>query len=83
MSWSVFETGAVLLWRAVFGFGLSDGVCATTLVVIRTASAKASGRFIFSFSPENSVGQMNYNQMCEPWIVDANCNFVDLGSSES
>jgi len=26
---------------------------------------------------------MNYNQMCEPWIVDANLQFVDLGSPES
>jgi hypothetical protein len=60
MSSSVFETGAELLWRAVFGFGFEDSVCATTLVVIRTESAKASGRFIFS--PEISVGQMNYNQ---------------------
>jgi hypothetical protein len=83
MSWSVFETGAELLWRPVFGFALADGVCATTLVVIRTASARVSGRFIFSFSPENSVGRMNYNQMCEPWIVDANPQFVDLGSPES
>jgi hypothetical protein len=81
MSWSVFDTGVELLWRAVFGFGLSDGVCATTLVVIRTASAKASGRFIFS--PENSVGQMNYNQMLR--TLDRRCQvqFVDLGSPES
>jgi hypothetical protein len=51
MSSSVFETGAELLWRPDFGFGLADSVCATTLVAIRTESAKASGRFIFS--PEN------------------------------
>jgi hypothetical protein len=83
MSWSVFETGAELLRRPVFGFGLADGVCATTLVVIRTASAKASGRFIFSFSPENSVGQMDYGRFRKPWIVDANLQLVDLGSLES
>jgi hypothetical protein len=81
MSWSVFETGAELLWRPVFGFALADGVCATTLVVIRTESAKASGRFIFS--PENSVGQMNYNQFREPRFIDANTESVDLGSPES
>ena len=56
MSSSVFDTGVELLWRAVLGFGVEESVCATTLVVIRTASAKASGRFIFS--PESSVGQM-------------------------
>jgi len=49
--------------------------------VIRTESAKASGRFIFS--PENSVGQMNYNQFREPRFIDANTESVDLGSPES
>src|ERR1017187_1516920 len=83
MSWSVFETGVELLWRPVFGFGLADGVCATTLVVIRTASAKASGRFIFSFSPENSVGQDELQPISR--TLDRRCQlqFVDLGSPES
>jgi hypothetical protein len=55
MSSRVFETGTALLWWPDFGFELAESVCATTLVVIRTASAKASGRFIFS--PENPVGE--------------------------
>jgi hypothetical protein len=80
MSSSVFETGAELLWRAVFGFWVEVSVCATTLVVIRSESAKASGRFIFS--PEFSVGQMNYNQFANR-IVETNLYLVCLGSSES
>jgi hypothetical protein len=56
MSSSCFETGAELPWRLVFGFVGWESVCAKALVVIRTVSAIASRRFIFSPERKQSGG---------------------------